>query len=137
MPARANITVSSYLIMMLSKQGGNKYTPHEDAVLQNVLAPAADAWARYTESGIIRHPEWRQNRIDFQPYPYPSYTEKLVEMLKETHIAGVNRFLDQLSPAFAAQDLVDDRFVKQAVEQGGYQQLFGLNGWTREETIVV
>ncbi len=123
--------------LMLSKQGGNKYTPHEDAVLQNVLAPAADAWARYTESGIIRHPEWRQNRIDFQPYPYPSYTEKLVEMLKETHIAGVNRFLDQLSPAFAARDLVDDRFVKQAVEQGGYQQLFGLNGWTREETIVV
>ena len=76
-------------------------------------------------------------RIDFQPYPYPSYTEKLVELLKETHIAGVNRFLDELSPAHAAQDLVDDRFVKKAVEQGGYRQLFGLNGWTREETISV
>ena len=60
-----------------------------------------------------------------------------MELLKETHIAGVNRFLDELSPAHAAQDLVDDRFVKKAVEQGGYRQLFGLNGWTREETISV
>ena len=123
--------------LLLSKQGVQKYTPHEEGVLQNVLAPAHDAWARYTESGIIRHPEWHQQRIDFQPYPYPSYTEKLVELLKETHIAGVNRFLDELSPAHAAQDLVDDRFVKKAVEQGGYRQLFGLNGWTREETISV
>ena len=123
--------------LMLSKQGPHKYTPHEDKVLQNVLAPAPEAWARYTESGIIRHPEWHQRRIDFQPYPYPSYTEKLVEMLKETHIAGVNRFLDELSPQHVAQDLVDARFVKQAVEAGQFQQLFGLNGWTREEMIAV
>ena len=123
--------------LMLSKQGPHKYTPHENKVLQNVLAPAPEAWARYTESGIIRHPEWHQRRIDFQPYPYPSYTEKLVEMLKETHIAGVNRFLDELSPQHVAQDLVDARFVKQAVEAGQFQQLFGLNGWTREEMIAV
>ena len=123
--------------LMLSKQGPHKYTPHEDKVLQNVLAPAPEAWARYTESGIIRHPEWHQRRIDFQPYPYPSYTEKLVEMLKETHIAGVNRFLDELSPQHVVQDLVDARFVKQAVEAGQFQQLFGLSGWTREEMIAV
>ena len=97
--------------LMLSKQGPHKYTPHEDKVLQNVLAPAPEAWARYTE--------------------------KLVEMLKETHIAGVNRFLDELSPQHVAQDLVDARFVKQAVEAGQFQQLFGLNGWTREEMIAV
>ncbi len=53
--------------LMLSKRGPHKYTPHEDKVLQNVLAPAPEAWARYTESGIIRHPEWHQRRIDFQP----------------------------------------------------------------------
>ena len=58
-------------------------------------------------------------------------------MLKETHIAGVNRFLDELSPQHVAQDLVDARFVKQAVEAGQFQQLFGLSGWTREEMIAV
>ena len=106
-------------------------------MLQKVLAPTPDAWAHYSASGIIRHPEWQQSRIDFQPYPYPSYTEKLVEMLKQTHIAGVNRFLDALDPAQVAQDLVDDRFVKQAVIQGSHQAVFKLNGWTRTETIVV
>ncbi len=123
--------------LMLSKQGSHQYTPHEEKVLQKVLAPTPDAWAHYSASGIIRHPEWQQSRIDFQPYPYPSYTEKLVEMLKQTHIAGVNRFLDALDPAQVAQDLVDDRFVKQAVIQGGHQAVFKLNGWTRTETIVV
>ena len=123
--------------IVLSKQGAQKYTPHDEKVLQKVLAPTPDAWARYTENGIIRHPEWRQNRIDFQPYPYPSYTEKLVEMLKETRIAGVNRFLDDLNPQEVARDLVDDRFVKQAVEKGGYRDLFAIKGWTREEMIEV
>ena len=123
--------------VMLSKEGVEKYTPHEAAVLKKVIAPTDDAWAIYTENGIIRHPQWHQNRIDFQPYPYPSYTEKLVEMLKETHIAGVNRFLNDLNPQTTAQDLVDDRFVKQAIERGSFQSVFKLQDWTREETFIV
>ena len=123
--------------LMLSKQGPQKYTPHEVAVLNNVLAPSATAWARYVETGVIRHPQWHQNRIDFQPYPYPSYTEKLVEMLQQTHIAGVNRFLYDLNPQHTAQDLVDDRFVKTAIERGQFQTIFNLHGWSRQETIIV
>lgn len=122
---------------LLAKSGPHRYTPHEAAVLQQVLAPADAAWARYREQGIIRHPEWAQKRIDFQPYPFPSYTEALVAMLKQTHIAGVNRFLDTLDPAFAARDLVDDRFVRSAIERGGHRERFGLSGWTRQEVIAV
>ena len=58
-------------------------------------------------------------------------------MLKETHIAGVNRFLNDLNPQTTAQDLVDDRFVKQAIERGSFQSVFKLQGWTLEETFIV
>ncbi|MDO4694873.1 MAG: ABC transporter substrate-binding protein [Eikenella sp.] len=122
---------------LLAKSGPHRYTPHEAAVLEQVLAPSDAAWARYHEEGIIRHPEWTQKRIDFQPYPFPSYTEALVAMLKQTHIAGVNRFLDTLDPTFAARDLVDDRFVRTAVEHGGHRERFGLSSWTRQEIIAV
>src|SRR3546814_731512 len=33
-------------------------------------------------------------------------------MLKTTHVSGRNEFLKSLDPAFAAHDLVDDRFAK-------------------------
>jgi len=62
---------------LLSKAGPNKYTPHEPAVLAKVLAPAAEDSAAYIASGAIQHQQWDEKRIDFQPYPFPSYTEEL------------------------------------------------------------
>lgn len=100
---------------LLSKQGRHKFMPHEEKVLANVLAPTDDAWQRYINAGIIKNPEWNQSRIDFQPYPYDSYTETLITLLKKTHIAGVNTFLDSLDPKEVARDLVDPTFVKRAL----------------------
>lgn len=111
---------------LLAKGGNGAYTPHEAAVLQRVLAPEAEQWAQYVAAGVIRHPEWHQQRIDFQPYPFPSYTEKLVEMLQHTHIAGENHFLRALNPQQVAAELVDDRFVRQALQQHGALAAFGL-----------
>ena len=80
--------------------------------------------------------EWLSQRIDFQPYPYPSYTEELVRQLKDTQVAGERDFLDALDPAFVAGDLVDDSFVRRALEQMGGLPAFGLPaGWTRQEVI--
>ncbi|MFG1463643.1 ABC transporter substrate-binding protein [Xanthobacter sp. DSM 24535] len=124
--------------LLLSKDGPNKYTPHTPAVLTKVLAPAPADEAAYVASGAIRHPEWREQRIDFQPYPYASYTEELVRRLKGTLIEGDHAFLDQLDPAFAARDLVDDRFVKKAVLAAGGLSAFGApDGFERQEVIVV
>ncbi|MFG1424810.1 ABC transporter substrate-binding protein [Roseixanthobacter glucoisosaccharinicivorans] len=123
---------------LLSKDGPNKYTPHTEAVLSKVLAPAPDDVAAYVASGAIRHPDWRENRIDFQPYPYASYTEELVRRLKGTLIEGDHAFLDTLDPAFAAKDLVDDRFVKKAVLAAGGLKAFGVpDSFERQEVIVV
>lgn len=123
---------------LLSKQGTQKFMPHEEAVLKQVLSPNQAQWQSYIDSGVIRHPNWQQQRIDFQPYPFASYTESLVSMLKETHIAGVNSFLADLNPQFVAQDLVDDRFVKAALHRQDAFSAFNLPlSLSRQETIIV
>ena len=122
---------------LLSKDDVNRYTPHTVAVLEKVLAPPEADNAAYLKSGAIRNASWRERRIDFQPYPYPSYTEELVRRLKDTLIEGNRTFLDALDPATAARELVDDRFVKAAVTAAGGMAAFGLpESFTRTEVVV-
>ena len=113
---------------LLSKDGPNRYTPHAVPVLEKVLAPPPGDIAGYEHSGSIRHADWAEKRIDFQPYPYPypSYTQDLIRRLKETLIEGDPGFLGALDPAAAAAELVDDRFVKAALAAHGGLPAFGL-----------
>lgn len=111
---------------LLSKDGANRYTPHAPAVLAKVLAPPPGDRAAYLAAGAIRHADWNEPRIDFQPYPFPSYTEELVRRLKSTVIEGDRAFLDDLDPAAAARDLVDDRFVRSAIAAQGGPSAFAL-----------
>lgn len=121
---------------LLSKEDPHRYTPQPQAVLAKVLAPPAGASAAYDHSGAIRHADWHEPRIDFQPYPYPSYTAELVRRLKETQIDADTRFLADLDPAFVARDLVDDRFVKTAIAGVGGMGAFGLpESYERTETV--
>ncbi|MCR0983871.1 ABC transporter substrate-binding protein [Roseomonas populi] len=123
---------------LLSRDGANKYTPHPLPVLQKVLAPAEGDRAAYLASGAIRHADWSNRRIDFQPYPFPSYTEELVRRLKSTLVEGDRSFLEALDPAAAARELVDDRLVRRAIESVGGPSAFGNpEGWARTETIAV
>jgi NitT/TauT family transport system substrate-binding protein len=118
----------------LSNAGTERYTPHPVDTLAKVFS--STDYARYGH--IIRNPGWHQRRITFQPYPFPSYTEELVRLLRETHVEGDNAFLRSLDPAFAARDLVDDRFVRKAITDLGGPGVFGLPAnLTRRETLVV
>lgn len=122
---------------ILSKDGAGKYTPFPQAVLERVLVPNAERQQQYIKEGAIRHPEWKDERIEYQPYPFPSYTEQLVRMLKNTQVEGDNKFLASLDPAFVARDLVDDRFVRKSIAALGGLKAFGLpEKFTRSETIV-
>lgn len=122
---------------ILSKDGAGKYTPFPQAVLERVLVPNAERQQQYVKEGAIRHPEWKDERIEYQPYPFPSYTEQLVKLLKATQVEGDNKFLANLDPAFVAKDLVDDRFVKKSIAALGGLKAFGLpEKYTRSETIV-
>ncbi|MFT0531421.1 ABC transporter substrate-binding protein [Castellaniella hirudinis] len=123
---------------ILARNHKAAYTPHDTATLARVLLPSAERDAEYAQSGAILHPDWAEQRIDFRPYPYPSYTEKLVELLKSTYVMGENAFLQDLDPAFVAHDLVDDRYVRQAIEAQGGLAAFGIEGgYTRSETFEV
>jgi len=121
---------------LLARDSAEHYTPHAYDTLARVLAPSPDDNVAYAAAGVIHHPEWHQHRIDFQPYPYPSYTETLVSMLKTTYVEGRNDFLTDLEPAFVARDLVDDRFVKKAIARYGGMAAFDLpEGFTRHEQV--
>jgi NitT/TauT family transport system substrate-binding protein len=123
---------------LLSKEGVNRYTPHALPVLSKVLAPAASDRESYLSSKAIRHADWQDKRIDFQPYPYPSYTEELVARLKNTVIEADRGFLATLDGKMAATQLVDDRFVKRAIEAVGGLSKFGQSpDYTRKEVIEV
>lgn len=121
---------------LLSKDGPNRYTPHPLPALQKVLTPPASDREVYLASKAIIHPQWKDERIAFQPYPYPSYMEELVRRMKTTQIEGSAEFLGQLDPAQVARELIDDRYVRQAIEAVGGMSAFGQPaGYSRRETI--
>ncbi|NYT58254.1 ABC transporter substrate-binding protein [Alcaligenaceae bacterium] len=121
---------------ILSRENPQKYTPHTYEALANVLEPERMDAALYESSGAIVNKDWKEKRIDFQPYPFPSYTEELIRKLKTTLVSGRNEFLHDLDPSFVARDLVDDRYVKQAILANGGPAAFGLpESFSRQETI--
>ncbi len=110
-------------VQLLANSGEHRYTPHSQQVLAKVLA--STDYASYEASGVVRHKGWQQRRIDFQPYPYASYTEQLVRAIKTTAVEGDTRFLQALEPSFVAGDMVDERFVRKAINAVGGPQAFG------------
>ena len=81
---------------------------------------------RCWSTAISLNKGWYQRRIDFQPYPFASYTEELVRVVQKTKVEGDNAFLSKLDPRFVARDLVDDRFVRKAIASVGGPAAFGL-----------
>jgi len=113
---------------------GEGYLPQPLAAIQRALVHYDHA--HYGPAGAIQHPEWGNARIDFVPYPYPSYTEALVRFLKGTYVEGERAFLDRLDPAAAHAQLVNDTFVRKAIEQVGGLAAFGVpDEWVRTEVI--
>nr|WP_242412008.1 ABC transporter substrate-binding protein [Cyanobacterium sp. IPPAS B-1200] len=110
---------------ILSTENG-KYTPHPEAVLQKVLTGFDPQF--YAQKGAVKHLNWESQRIDFQPYPFPSYTENLITLLKETQVEGETNFLQDLDPKFVATDLVDDTLSKgRSLKLEGLKSLVFLN----------
>lgn len=76
-------------------------------------------------------------RIDFHPYPFPSFTEELVRQMRQTVVDGETRFLDGLDPSRVHADLVDDRFVRASIARHGGPTALGLPAsLTRNERLI-
>jgi len=119
---------------LLAKQGDRGYLPQPLEAIERVLLDHEHD--RYVQDGVIRHPDWGAQRIDFRPYPFQSYTEALIEHLRRTRVEGDAGFLATLDPTAAHAELVDDRFVRQALDAEGGPAVFDLpETLTRSERI--
>lgn len=124
---------------MLSRDGMG-YLPAPAPVVTRAMTLYADH-PEYLETGAIVHgEEYRNGRIDFQPWPYPSATKFIVEAMNETVVSGDTTFLDGLDPQFVADDLVNYDFVRAALEtypdwQKDPSVATEGDPFTREETI--
>lgn len=123
---------------LLAKTGRNQYTPHAAAVLKRVLIPDDTLMQSYQDTGAIQHPKWHSQRIGFQPYPFPGYTEKLVEMLKQTYVTGDAPFLPKLDPKAVAKEVVEEQFIRNALKTHDGYKFFDLpESLSRQEQIKV
>lgn len=120
---------------LLSKDGNN-YLPQPKAVIERAMGhyPLEE----YGPTGAIQNPEWGSSRIDFQPFPYASYTHQLVTLLKETTVDGDAGFLPGLNPEQTHTDLVAESFARAAVPANGGPATFGIaEGFSRTEQIAL
>jgi NitT/TauT family transport system substrate-binding protein len=100
---------------LLSKDG-RAYLPMPAPVVERAMTYYDSEF--YGPTGAIKHgKEWGNGRIDFQPWPYPSATKLIVESMNETVVEGDTTFLQELDPAFAAEDLVNYDYVRKAIEK--------------------
>lgn len=98
---------------------GGKYLPQPvPAITKALTYPPQDY--------ELAHPDWEPQRLGFAPFPFPSFTERLVQAMSETVVDGDRRFLDRLDPAAVHGDLVDDRFVRASIAARGGPAAFGL-----------
>lgn len=109
---------------LLSKEGKG-YLPQPKPSILRALSHYDHV--EYGKTGAIQHKDSAKERIDFAPFPFPSYTEKLVQLLKETKVEGDTSFLTNLDPANVHKDLVDERFARAAIEAVGGPARFGLD----------
>jgi ABC-type nitrate/sulfonate/bicarbonate transport system substrate-binding protein len=112
-------------------EGG--YLPQPVAAIERALTHYATE--EYLDTGAIQNDEWASERIGFQPYAFPSYTEQLVASLRETLIDGDTAFLAQIDDAKAHAELVAEGLAKSAIESNGGLERFKLASFERVETI--
>lgn len=127
---------------ILSRDGEGYLPVQEDVLLRVFTGYDFEEYLAGPFPRPIMHPEWNVGRIGFQPYPYPSATKFIVQQMAKTKVEGDSDFLRILDPDFAAETLVDDSFVKKAMQDmaiyGYFDSYDGIrNSFTREEIIEV
>lgn len=120
--------------VLLSRDGKGYLPQPKEPIIRTMLHYPTEEYGR---TGAIQHPEWEAERIDFLPYPFPSYTEALVRFLQGTYVEGDQAFLQGLVPQETHRHLVEAAFVTNAITKVGGPALFGLpEGLSRHEVIV-
>lgn len=118
----------------LLTSGSRPLLPQPEAAIQRVFNHYDPA--EYGPTGAIQHRDWGIHRVDFQPFPFPSFTEELVARLRSTLVQPSAEFLDGVDGAEVHKELVDDQFARKAIADLGGPAKFGLpESLTRTELI--
>ncbi|MEX3610653.1 ABC transporter substrate-binding protein [Rothia sp. LK2588] len=107
-----------------------KYLPQKPPA---ILRAMTDHGAEHRS--VIRHPEWGGHMLQFQPYPFESFTHELIAHMRQTTMDAPTAFLDHLDPATVHRELVNSEMVTAAINAAGGIQQFGPSGLTRTEHI--
>ena len=99
---------------MLSAEG-KKYMPFPAAVVERAMMFYDPAY--YENPHAIQNLDWGQDRINFQAWPFPSATIRIVDELKQTTVTGDTAFLEKLTGEHVVKDLVNYDYVKKALEK--------------------
>lgn len=97
---------------LITTRGG--YLPQAPAAVSRVFTRRAQDYA-----SVGRHPDWHGERLGFEAFPARSYTERLVELMHQTKALGDTNFLSGLTGSKAHEQLVDERFVTDSLQQLG------------------
>jgi NitT/TauT family transport system substrate-binding protein len=127
-------------VAMMMSRDGKKFLPMPGKAIVRAMTYYDEA--NYATPKAIRNKaEFHNGRIDFSPYPYPSATKLIVESMNQTLVGGDATFLNKLDPQFVADDLVDYKHVKAAMEKyHGWESAPGIdpaNPFEREEVIKI
>ncbi len=109
----------------------SNYLPQAVPAINKALT---DYSASYNGTAI-QHPEWKNERIGFQPFPYPSYTTELVKQLRLTTVDGDTTWLKKINLNTVHADLVNGKLAESSVNRLGGFVKFGQKKNTRVETI--
>lgn len=124
---------------MMSRDGKGYLPMPGDAVVRAMTYYDEEHYAH--PDAIRNQAEFGNGRIDFAPYPYPSATEMIVSAMNETLVGGEKTFLEGLDPKFVAQDLVDYKHVKAAMDKyKGWESAPGVdpaNPYSRVEVVKI
>lgn len=117
----------------LLSRDGEGYLPFSKDILKKVFEDP--------EKNQVVHPDWDVARIGFQPFPFPSATQFIIDQMRKTLVEGDTLFLKDLDTPRAAHELVDDKFVIKALDDmGGIGRFCHCDlakPYTREETVEI
>lgn len=116
-----------------AKTLANGYLPQGEPAIARALTQYGTEY-----DAIIKNKDWNAQRINFQPYAFPEYTEELVNQLKLTQFsAGVDsNWINALDAKGTHAQVVADGLALNAIKKLGGNEKFGLpKDLTRTEVI--
>ena len=114
--AQIYTTKNKETVAELLSRDGKGYLPMPAAVVKRAMTLYTDE-SGYLTTDAIKNESWGNGRIDFQPWPYPSATTMIVKAMNKTVVDGDTTFLKDLDPNHVAKDLVDYKYVKNALDK--------------------